>query len=163
MLPSKTTMKIASLVATGFAYYLNNRQYLLHRQTAHSLAVASMKTMVGEQSACISDDCGCDHNHDDTILSSLSARTKDTGREIAFVSELPDLAKIMDDDIQLVVWEQQEQPNFIKVITHHFMMLLSHNILKLIAIILLSKALNDPSIPPERLPSFEGMVPHYLS
>eukprot|EP00984_Skeletonema_dohrnii_P002768 scaffold955_cov79-Skeletonema_dohrnii-CCMP3373.AAC.10 len=66
--------------------------------------------MEGEQSACISDD----HNHDDTILSSLSARTKDTGRELAFVSELPDLAKIMDDDIQLVVWEQQEQPNFIK-------------------------------------------------
>ena len=108
-------MKIASLVATGFAYYLNNRQYLLHRQTAHSLAVeSSMKTMVGEQSACISDDCGCDHDHDDAI-SSRSARSKVTGREIAFVDKLPDLAKIMDDDIQLVVLEQKEQPNVIKV------------------------------------------------
>ena len=117
-------MKIASLVATGFIYYLNNRQYYqLHRQT-HSLLTVSSTKMGEEKSSCVSDDCSCDHDHDDgSSSSSHSATTKVTGREIAFVDKVHELSKIMEDDIQLVVWKQQEQPSFIKVITHQCSML----------------------------------------
>jgi hypothetical protein len=115
-------MKIASVVATtGFTFYLNNRQYyqFLHRQAPSPLAV-SMTKMAGEETACVSDDCSCDHDHDDTSSISPSATTtmKVTGKEIAFVDKIDELARIMDNDVQLVVWEQREQPNFIKVITH---------------------------------------------
>ncbi len=113
-------MKIASLVATGFAYYLNNRRY---RQISAPLPVSSMKILEEKESTtCVSDDCSCDHNHDDTS-SSPNGTTKAlvAGSEIAFVNKLDELARIMEDDIQLVVWEQLEQPSFIKVITltHH--------------------------------------------
>ena len=113
-------MKIASVVATtGFTYYLNNRQYyrFLDRQAPSPLAV-SMTKMGGEESSCVSDDCSCDHDHDDTSSLSPSATTKVTGNEIAFVDTAQELARIMDDEVQLVVWEQREQPSFIKVITH---------------------------------------------
>ena len=112
-------MKIASVVATtGFTYYLNNRQYyrFLDRQ-APSLLAVSMTKMGGEESSCVSDDCSCDHDHDDDT-STLSPSAKVTGKEIAFVDNVQKLARIMDDDVQLVVWEQREQPSFIKVITH---------------------------------------------
>ncbi len=72
----------------------------------------------------MSDDCSCDHDHDhDDTLSTPSATTttqaKVAGSEIAFVDKLDELARIMEDDIQLVVWEQSEQPrNFIKVTTY---------------------------------------------
>ena len=68
---------------------------------------------------------GEDSDSDDTSSSS-SATTKTKAKaagksEIAFVNKLDELARIMEDDIQLVVWEQQpEQPNFIKVTTYGF-------------------------------------------
>lgn len=117
-------MKIASVVATtGFTLYLNNRQYyrFLHRQAPSPLDV-SMTKMGGEEMACISDDCSCDHDHDDdtsALSPSSSATMKVTGKEIAFVDKMDELARIMEDDVQLVVWEQREHPSFIKVITHH--------------------------------------------
>ena len=114
-------MKIASVVATtSFTLYLNSRQYyyqLLHRQSPPLLAV-SMTKMGREEGSCVSDDCSCDHDHDDTSSLSPSATTKVTGNEIAFVDTAQELARIMDDEVQLVVWEQREQPSFIKVITH---------------------------------------------
>ena len=114
-------MKIASVVATtSFTLYLNNRQYyqFLHRQ-APSLLAVSMTKMGGEENACLSDDCSCDHDHDDDTSSIAGATTmKVTGNEIEFVDKIQELARIIEDDVQLVVWEQREQPSFIKVITH---------------------------------------------
>ena len=125
-------MKIASLVATGFAYYLNNRH--------SSLTVSSMKSLEDKESNyCVSDDCSCDHDHDHDDTSSSSSATTTTqakvaGSEIAFVDKLHELARIMEDDIQLVVWEQQpEQPNFIKVTTYgHIIVYRTQHALKLI-------------------------------
>ena len=124
MLVIKTTMKIASLVATGFAYCLNNRH---NRQISSPLSISPMKILEGKGSNCVSDDCSCDHDHDDTSSTpSATSKAKATGSEIAFVDKLDELARIMEDDIQLVVLEQQEQPNFIKVIcmTHYFVRLI---------------------------------------
>lgn len=110
-------MKIASLVATGFAYCLNNRH---NRQSPSPLSVTMKILEDKESTTCVSDDCSCDHDHDDTSSTpSATAKAKVTGSEIAFVDKLDELARIMEDDIQLVVWDQQEQPNFIKVV--HFM------------------------------------------
>lgn len=94
-----------------------------------------------ESTTCVSDDCSCDHDHDDTSSTpSATAKAKVTGSEIAFVDKLDELARIMEDDIQLVVWDQQEQPNFIKVINGHNILCASFspntNILKLIIIVL---------------------------
>ena len=111
-------MKIG-LLATGLAYHLNNRQYpTAHKQQLSSLN-AAMKILGGEERyACPADDCSCEHDHDDTPSSSShSDKENVTGKEIAVADKLSDLAKIVEEDIQLVMWRQSDQstPNFIKV------------------------------------------------
>lgn len=61
-------------------------------------------------------------------------RPLDASKAIVFVNDLPGLKKILDDDTQLVMWRQPSPPKF-------------------------SVALSDPSVAPEALPHFEGMVP----
>ena len=53
--------------------------------------------------------------------------------QIVFVNKAADLNKIQDDAVQLAVWRQTKVPSFVT-------------------------AISDPSIAPEDLPAFEGMV-----
>lgn len=96
----------------------------------------------------------CDCNHDTTGKEAkMSPRTANTDLvktttplgpkggsqsgtdpdQIVFVNKAADLNKIQDDAVQLAVWRQTKVPSFVT-------------------------ALSDPSIAPEDLPAFEGMV-----
>jgi len=60
-------------------------------------------------------------------------QSREGGEQVVFVDQSSDLHKIQDDKVQLAVWRQKSPPEFVKT-------------------------LSDPSIAPEDLPAFEGIV-----
>lgn len=94
-------------------------------------------------------DCTCDHDKDHHVghrhheqpPSSRGVNAEVTqeqsgttgGDQIVFVDQLADLNKIHDDKVQLAIWRQKSALDFVTTIS-------------------------DPSIAPEDLPAFEGMV-----
>ncbi|KAL3804054.1 hypothetical protein HJC23_006445 [Cyclotella cryptica] len=111
-------------------YNSSIRQYIIHLRPL-SLTMATESTEASATSACASD-CSCDESSSLTVTSRRK-KIKGTGNEILFVDRLSQLAEISNDNVQLVVWPTGDS-NFLR-------------------------ALANPSIPAENLPTFEGMVP----